>query len=85
MIIQNPENITGFGQSAGGISITALLAWGHGGKLFSRAIVQSGGFPLKARSELEGISKTYLELLPGDTSKRPADDLIEAQIELTPI
>jgi para-nitrobenzyl esterase len=79
----NPENITVFGQSAGGISITALLAWGHGGKLFSRAIVQSGGFPLKARSELEGISKAYLELLPGDISKRPADDLIEAQVELT--
>jgi len=25
------------------ISITDLLAWGHGGKLISRAIVQSGG------------------------------------------
>jgi para-nitrobenzyl esterase len=79
----NPDNITVFGQSAGGISITAMLAWGHGGKLFNRAIVQSGAFPLKARSELEDISKTYLGLLQGDASKLPVDDLIAGQVKLT--
>ena len=79
----NPDNVTVFGQSAGGISITALLAWGHGGKLFDRAIVQSGAFPLKARSELEDISKTYLGLLQGDATKLPVDDLLLGQGKLT--
>jgi para-nitrobenzyl esterase len=79
----NPDNITVFGQSAGGISISALLAWGHGGKLFHRAIMQSGPFPVKARSDLEDISKTYLGLLQGDATKLPVDDLIAGQVKLT--
>jgi para-nitrobenzyl esterase len=79
----NPDSITVFGQSAGGISISALLAWGHGGRLFERAIVQSGPFPVKPRSELEDISKTYLGLLQGDATKLPADDLLDGQVKLT--
>jgi para-nitrobenzyl esterase len=79
----DPDNMTVFGQSAGGISISALLAWGHGGRLFERAIVQSGPFPVKARSELEDISKTYLGLLQGDATKLPVDDLLDGQLKLT--
>jgi para-nitrobenzyl esterase len=39
----DPENVTAFGESAGGISICCLLAMGRARGLFHRAIVQSGG------------------------------------------
>ena len=39
----NPENITIFGESAGGFSICALLSSPLSDELFERAIIQSGG------------------------------------------
>ncbi|HEX4180946.1 MAG TPA: carboxylesterase family protein [Caulobacteraceae bacterium] len=79
----DPDNVTVFGQSAGGMSILALLAWGHGGVLFKRAIVQSGPFPLGARANCEAASKAYLDLLKGDPHAVPVEDLIAAQVQLT--
>lgn len=42
----DPDNITVFGESAGSISITALLATANPESLFHRAIAQSGGVNL---------------------------------------
>ncbi len=41
----DPGNVTVFGESAGGISILALMASPLGQGLFQKAIVESGAFP----------------------------------------
>jgi para-nitrobenzyl esterase len=78
----DPENVTAFGQSAGAISILAMLDWGYGGVLFNRAILQSGAFPVPERSYCEQASKTYLEIVGEDPRKLAVDDLIAAQTKL---
>ncbi len=49
----DPENITIFGQSAGGMSVQALLSVECARGLFSKAIIQSGaGYPMVIQQEL---------------------------------
>ena len=56
----NPENITIFGQSAGGESVTAHLVSPIASKLFEKAIIQSGNYapnlPTLATAEAQGQS-----------------------------
>jgi para-nitrobenzyl esterase len=78
----DPDNITVFGQSAGGLSILAMLAWGHGGVLFNRGIVQSGAFPINTRAQCDAVSKAYLDIVNGDPRQAAVDELIAAQVRL---
>jgi para-nitrobenzyl esterase len=80
----DPENIAIFGQSAGGASIINLLAWGYGGKLFHRAIVQSGaGGPSRSRAEAEAVSKQFAtEALGKDPHPATPAEILAAQVKL---
>jgi para-nitrobenzyl esterase len=78
----NPQNVTVFGQSAGGASIANLMASPLATGLFDRAIIQSVGFmPMMPRAEAEeqGVDfmaragvKTLAEL-----RALPADDIVK--------
>lgn len=63
----DPENVTVFGESAGGMSILNLMASPLAGDLFDRAIVQSGpmldlGLPINEVPTLEEAEKTGEEI-----------------------
>ncbi|MGJ7565641.1 carboxylesterase family protein [Variovorax sp. GB1R11] len=76
----NPDNVTVFGQSAGGFSIVAMLAWGHGGSLFQRAILHSGANgAARTRDEADRVSAMFLAELGQDPRAAGVDDLIAAQ------
>ncbi len=76
----DPDNVTVFGQSAGGFSIVTMLAWGHGGDLFQRAILQSGATGLAhTRAEAEETSAMFTAELDGDPGSAAVEDLIAAQ------
>ncbi|MFW6730854.1 MAG: carboxylesterase family protein [Synechococcus sp.] len=74
------DNVTVFGQSAGGCSIETMLAWGHGGELFKRAILQSGtkAFAL-TRAEVDKTSQQFVAELGHDPKDASVDDLLAAQ------
>jgi para-nitrobenzyl esterase len=79
----DPGNVTVFGQSAGGFSIAAMLAWGHGGKLFRRAILQSGAGGLsRTRGEAETVSEQFVTLLGMDPHTASTDGFVAAQRKL---
>nr|AGS52825.1 carboxylesterase, type B [uncultured bacterium contig00009] len=62
----NPENVTIFGESAGGYSVSMLAASPSAGGLFHRAISESGGNMAPPRMTLkaaEEMGKAYLEQL----------------------
>lgn len=61
----DPENITIFGQSAGGGSVISLMASPLTEGMFNRAIIQSAGFALTGRpssANLEAAEKIGLEM-----------------------
>jgi para-nitrobenzyl esterase len=84
----DPENVTVFGESAGAISIVALLAAPSASGLFRRAIVQSGGAHVHNREEAaRSVSRLtdVLGLPSGDRDALigvPASDLVAAGTEL---
>lgn len=55
----NPDNVTFFGESAGGVSVSYLMSSPRARGLFHKAIVESGGLsiPLYDRSEADAIGK----------------------------
>ena len=52
----NPDNVTIFGESAGGHNVSTLLASPLAGGLFHRAIIQSGSFDSVTIDEARGVS-----------------------------
>jgi para-nitrobenzyl esterase len=75
----DPENITIFGESAGGHNVTTLLASPLANGLFHRAIIQSGSFDSVSIPEAQGVSgdqpnpsKSVTERLGGSHKFRTA-------------
>lgn len=53
----DPNNVTIFGQSAGGVSVTALMASPQASHLFEKAIAESGGVPQQIRERANQVGK----------------------------
>ncbi|MDR3509371.1 MAG: carboxylesterase family protein [Caulobacteraceae bacterium] len=68
----DPDNVTVFGESAGGIDILALFASPKAKGLFNKAIVESGGgwFPADtlAKAEAKGVALAQQAGLPADAT-----------------
>jgi para-nitrobenzyl esterase len=88
----NPDQITIFGESAGGFSVGAILATPSAKGLFRRAILQSGAIhplgmhPEEAKRTGEKLIDT-LNLERGDLQtlrKTPVEEIIKAQISVMP-
>lgn len=84
----DPGNVTVFGESAGAISIGALLASPHSAGLFGRAVLQSG--PPRAVSRTAGARTTELMAerlgVPATAEAFAAVDrerLLDVQVEVT--
>jgi len=76
----DPDNVTMFGQSAGGMSIVTLMDWGFGGQLFHRAILQSGAAGLaRRRDQAEQISQEFIDLAGRDPHAMTAEEIVAAQ------
>jgi len=83
----DPANITVFGESAGGASITCLMAMPRARGLFQRAIVQSGGPNLVHSAALSTqVAQAFLHLAgvarPEDLQQMPTAELLQAQARL---
>jgi para-nitrobenzyl esterase len=83
----DPAQVTVFGQSAGAMSVVALLTSPASNGLFSRAIAQSGaGHHALARSQAAGIAERLLDALgigPHDLPRMrelPASAIAQAQV-----
>ena len=59
----DPNNVTVFGESAGAVSITNLLAMPKAKGLFQKAIIQSPADPAKPPDKATNYANTVLELL----------------------
>jgi para-nitrobenzyl esterase len=81
-------NVTIFGESAGGFSVSTLMGTPAARGLFRRAIVQSGGVHVHSVEEAERSAGRLAEVLGLETVDRdalvrlPAADLVEATTEL---
>jgi para-nitrobenzyl esterase len=81
----NPDNITIFGQSAGGASVTALIASPRAKGLFHRAIVQSGGYPStiirhlnqprQGMESMESLGIGFSEMLDINNTDNPVKEM----------
>jgi para-nitrobenzyl esterase len=84
----DPGNITIFGESAGGFSVSALLGAPDARGLFRRAIVQSGGVQVHSVDEAERAAERLVQLLGVAACDRaslqdvPATELVAATEEL---
>ncbi len=84
----DPENVTVFGQSAGGMSIAALLAAPRARPLIRRAICMSGaGGQVIERDLAEGVAREFVSRLGGpppshrSLAQISTDDILRAQNE----
>ena len=83
----DPDNVTIFGESAGGMSVTTLMAAREAEGLFRRAVPQSGAghhaLPLDIAQEIGRRFLAVLEIHPDDAAtvlrSVPAQDLLDAQ------
>jgi para-nitrobenzyl esterase len=84
----DPDNVTIFGESAGGFSVAALLGIPAAHGLFRRAIVQSGGIHVHTLEEAERAGTRLLAKLGIAEADResllsvPATDLVDATTEM---
>lgn len=69
----DPDNVTVFGESAGGISIGCLLAMPSARGLFRRAILSSGvGNVANTQDEAVHTAEQFIDILGGDTGDEKA-------------
>lgn len=84
----NPDNITIFGESAGGMSVTTLLAMPRAAGLFRRAIAQSGAGHHAISLETATLVSQHLATKLGVAPTReaiagvPREALLQAQVEM---
>lgn len=84
----DPDNVTVFGESAGAMSVGALLAMPQAKGLFKKAILQSGASTARPLDQSVKVAERYLSLLglkgqDADTLRSlPVEALIKAAIEL---
>lgn len=84
----NPNNVTIFGESAGGMSVTTLMAMPRAAGLFQRAIAQSGaGHHAISLETARLVSRNLAEKLGVAPTREaiaqvPRDTLLQAQIDL---
>jgi para-nitrobenzyl esterase len=55
----NPDNVTIFGQSAGGLSVAVLMSSHRAAGLFQRAVCQSGAAPYQLRRLRDGTGRLF--------------------------
>jgi len=86
----DPDNVTIFGESAGGFSVGTLLGTPGAQGLFRRAIAQSGAaHRVNSAEQATEVAVELLEelsLSPGDAGRLrelPAEVIVEAQLRLT--
>lgn len=79
----DPDNVTVFGESAGGMSIACLLASPQAKGLFHRAIIQSGSPDhVVTQSEAQRITQRFADATGGHPAaclKGPLQDIVTAQ------
>jgi para-nitrobenzyl esterase len=82
----DPDNVTVFGQSAGGMSVGALLGAPEARPLMHRAICQSGACDhVISRERAEQVAEVFLAALggpaltPESLGRVPLDDILRAQ------
>ncbi|HEX6541649.1 MAG TPA: carboxylesterase/lipase family protein [Ktedonobacterales bacterium] len=84
----DPANVTVFGQSAGGKSITSLLAMPHVEGLFRRAIAESGAaYPVMSAASAQRVAAILAAKLGVAATREaiaavPLDRMLQAQAEL---
>ncbi len=82
----DPDNVTVFGQSAGGEDIIALLTAPAARGLFAHAIVESGGGGWGPAADITDLQKTVAMTFPGkslaDLRATPAADLVKQNGDL---
>ncbi len=61
----NPDNVTIFGESAGGVDVYALLLSPRAKGLFHKAIAQSGVLVSTPRADAEGFADDHPRFVPG--------------------
>lgn len=80
----DPNNVTIFGESAGGSSVNAILAAPSADGLYHRAIAHSGTVITNAPTPLASGLASHLEVEEGELLTRlkqlPAEDLLAAQL-----
>jgi len=83
----DPDNVTLFGESAGGEDTIALLTAPAARGLFARAIVESGGGGWGPAADIKDQQKTFAAKFPGktlaDLRAMPAADLVKLNADPT--
>jgi len=80
----DPDNVTILGESAGGANIGTLIASPLGAGLFSRAIIQSGGYEISSFYSLDDAESTGSRIasLLGFDSLMSAAEIVEGMRDL---
>src|SRR6266851_655305 len=85
----DPQNVTIFGESAGGMSVATLLSMPRAAGLFHRAIAESGaGHHVLSPSTARGIGQYLAEKLGVEPTREamaavPIDRMVQAQVKLS--